>query len=59
MAEESTEKETRRLLAYVDRVVQQSQSLQSDISKRMREQRADDRPVTQPLGSRKTLRRRH
>jgi hypothetical protein len=55
---EDQEDETRRLLADVDRVVEQSQSLQSDITKRMREQRAEDQPVTQPLGRRSRQGRR-
>jgi hypothetical protein len=49
---------TDELLARVDEVVKQAQSLRTDISTRMRQQRAHDRSVTQPLSPRKMPRKR-
>lgn len=50
---------TDELLARADEVMQQAQSLRSDISKRMHQQRAHDRQVTQPLKPRKRPKRQN
>jgi hypothetical protein len=59
MPENLRKTKTDELLARVDEVMEQAQSLRTDIIKRMHQQRADDRTVTQPLGPRRKAPKRH
>ena len=58
MPEDTRKTKTDELLARVDAIMEQSQSLRTDINTRMRQQRAHDRPVTQPISPRKAARKR-
>jgi hypothetical protein len=51
MAEETRKFDIAAILARLDKLVEQTQSLQADIKKRMMEQRSDHRSVAQALGS--------
>jgi hypothetical protein len=59
MPEDSRKTKTDELLARADQVMKQAQSLRTDISRQMRQRRADDRSVTQPLSPRKIQRRQN
>ena len=59
MPEDFRKTKTDEVLASVDKVMEQAQSLRTDISQQMRQQRAHDRSVTQPLSPRKVPKRRN
>jgi hypothetical protein len=59
MPDDPRKTKTDELLARVDAIMEQSQSLRTDITRRMRQQRAHDRPVTQPLSPRKAPKRQN
>jgi hypothetical protein len=59
MPEDLRKTKTDELLARADKVMEQAQSLRTDISRQMRQQRADNRSVTQPLSPRKAPKRRN
>jgi hypothetical protein len=50
MAEESRKLDIAAILSRLDKLVEQTQSLQAEIKKGMMKQRADDRSVAQALG---------
>jgi hypothetical protein len=58
MPEETRKAEIAAILSRLDKLVEQTQSLQADIKKKMMQQRAEDRSVAQALGSRKSTKRR-
>ena len=58
MAEDTSKSEIAAILSRLDKLVEQTQSLQADLKKRMQQQRAEDRSVAQALGSRKSTKRR-
>ena len=58
MAKDTSKSEIAAILSRLDQLVEQTQSLQADIKKKMQQQRAEDRSVAQALGSRKTPKRR-
>ena len=59
MPDETRKLETAKLLARIDQVVAQSQSLQCDITKKMQQARADHRTVVQPLSTSRPRKRRN
>jgi hypothetical protein len=58
MADDTRKADIAAILSRLDKLVEQTQSLQADIKKKMRQQRADDHSVAQALGSRKSTKRR-
>jgi hypothetical protein len=58
MPEDLRKSKTDEILARVKEVIEQAQSLRTDISRQMDERRKQDRSVTQPLSPRKP-RKRH
>ena len=51
MAEETRKFDIAAILARLDKLVEQTQSLQADIKQKMMQQRSDHRSVAQALGS--------
>jgi hypothetical protein len=52
MTEETRKFDITAILARLDKLVEQTQSLQADIKKKMMQQRSDHHSVAQALGSR-------
>jgi hypothetical protein len=58
MPDETRKLETAKLLARIDQLVAQSQTLQRDITRKMQQDRADHRSVLQPLSTKRPRKRR-